>query len=118
MAKRKSRSIRTVIKNYGLMWRRDSVFWGKGNQKGTLQGRRSGKIIDFESKLECMCSMTRAEGRYMSGKRAKEMRACFFGCGRTEMMGWRIVGTTSLGSACCQLTRTVISRVATRLTSV
>ncbi|HET7369377.1 MAG TPA: hypothetical protein VFK45_00905, partial [Gammaproteobacteria bacterium] len=22
-------SVRTVIKNYGLMWRRDSVFWGK-----------------------------------------------------------------------------------------
>jgi hypothetical protein len=29
------------------MWRRDCVFWGKGSDKGILQGRRSGKIIDF-----------------------------------------------------------------------
>lgn len=51
MARRRGKNIRTVIKNYGLMWRRDSVFWGKGNQKGMLQGRRSGKVIDFRGQI-------------------------------------------------------------------
>jgi hypothetical protein len=52
MAKRRrSKSIKTVIKNYGLMWRRDSVFWGKGNRKGVLEGRRSGKIINFREPI-------------------------------------------------------------------
>jgi len=40
-----------VIKNYGLMWRRDSVFWGRGSNRGLLQGRRSGKIIDFREQV-------------------------------------------------------------------
>ena len=52
MARRKrSKSIKTVIKNYGLMWRRDCVFWGKGNRKGVLEGRRSGEIIDFRDQI-------------------------------------------------------------------
>lgn len=33
------------------MWRRDSVFWGKGNRRGMLQGRRSGKVIDFRDQI-------------------------------------------------------------------
>jgi len=48
---RKAQSVRTVIKNYGLMWRRDSVFWGKGSNKGLIQGRRSGKVIDFREQI-------------------------------------------------------------------
>src|SRR5947209_6408937 len=52
MAKRKrAKSIRTVIKIYGLMWRRDSVFWGKGNRGGVLEGRRSGKVINFREQI-------------------------------------------------------------------
>lgn len=52
MAKRqKAKSIRTLIKNYGLMWRRDSVFWGYGGYKGVLNGRRSGKVIDFRDQI-------------------------------------------------------------------
>jgi hypothetical protein len=52
MAKRrKAKSIKTLIKNYGLMWRRDSVFWGKGSNRGLLTGRRSGKIIDFRHQI-------------------------------------------------------------------
>ena len=51
MARRKRTSIKTVIKNYGLMWRRDAVFWGKGNRAGVLEGRRSGKIINFRDQI-------------------------------------------------------------------
>jgi hypothetical protein len=49
--RRRAKSIKTVIKNYGLMWRRDSVFWGKGNRKGLLEGRRSGKVINFRDQI-------------------------------------------------------------------
>ena len=48
---RKSQSIRTVIKNYGLMWRRDQVFWGRGRNRGVLHGRRSRREIDFRDSL-------------------------------------------------------------------
>src|SRR5580698_4334444 len=51
MAKRKSEKIRSVIKNYGLMWRRDSVFWGRGYNRGSLQGRRSRRVIDFREQI-------------------------------------------------------------------
>jgi hypothetical protein len=33
------------------MWRRDSVFWGAGRNKGVLEGRRSGEIIDFREQI-------------------------------------------------------------------
>jgi hypothetical protein len=49
--RRKSQSIKTVIKNYGLMWRRDSVFWGLGAKRGVLEGRRSGSVIDFREQI-------------------------------------------------------------------
>src|SRR5260370_42404277 len=43
MAKRqKAKSIKTLIKNYGIMWRRDSVFWdfpGGQTKKKTPQKR-------------------------------------------------------------------------------
>jgi hypothetical protein len=51
VAKKKAASPKSVIKNYGLMWRRDSVFWGKGSKKGLLEGRRSGKIINFHDQI-------------------------------------------------------------------
>jgi hypothetical protein len=51
MAKKKTASPKTVIKNYGLMWRRDSVFWGKASKTGSLEGRRSGKVINFRDQI-------------------------------------------------------------------
>jgi hypothetical protein len=53
MARRKAKrqSVKTVIKNYGLMWRRDFVFWGRPKSKGVLQGRSSGRIIDFHDQI-------------------------------------------------------------------
>jgi hypothetical protein len=33
------------------MWRRDAVFWGRGNKKGLLQGRRQRRIIDFRDQI-------------------------------------------------------------------
>jgi len=52
MAKRrKKQSVKSLIKNYGLMWRRDSVFWGAGNNRGVLLGRSSGKLIDFREQI-------------------------------------------------------------------
>ncbi|MGO8866963.1 MAG: GIY-YIG nuclease family protein [Alphaproteobacteria bacterium] len=48
MAKRKrAQNIRTVIKNYGLMWRRDSVFWSTRNANGILNGQKSFRKINF-----------------------------------------------------------------------
>lgn len=44
-------NIRSVIKNYGLMWRRDSVFWGKAHRRGVLLGRHSGRVIDFREQI-------------------------------------------------------------------
>ena len=49
--RRRPKSIKTLIKNYGIMWRRDSVFWGRGSNRGLLEGRRSGKIIDFREQI-------------------------------------------------------------------
>lgn len=43
--------IETVIKNYGIMWRRDRVFWGSGNHRGKFEGRRSARIIDFRDQI-------------------------------------------------------------------
>ena len=52
MTRRKSgENIRSVIKNYGLMWRRESVFWGGARKKGVLLGRRSGRTIDFREQI-------------------------------------------------------------------
>lgn len=33
------------------MWRRNSVFRGRGYRKGVLWGRRSGKVIDFRDQI-------------------------------------------------------------------
>ena len=52
MAKRrKVQSVKTLIKNYGLMWRRDAVFWGRGSYRGMLTGRRSGAVVDFRDQI-------------------------------------------------------------------
>jgi hypothetical protein len=40
-----------VIKNYGLMWSQDAVFWGRGGRRGTLAGQRKGQIIDFREQI-------------------------------------------------------------------
>jgi hypothetical protein len=49
--RRRAKSVKTLIKNYGIMWRRDSVFWGRARNRGVLQGRRSGKIVDFREQI-------------------------------------------------------------------
>jgi len=49
--RKKAKSIKSVIKNYGLMWRRDSVSWGGGRRKGVLLGRRSRRVIDFRDQI-------------------------------------------------------------------
>lgn len=40
-----------LIQNYGLYWKEDDVFWGKGNNAGALQGVKSTNIsaepVDF-----------------------------------------------------------------------
>ena len=48
--KRKGKK-KSVIKNYGLMWSRDAVFWGHGGSKGVLQGSRKGQVIDFRNQI-------------------------------------------------------------------
>jgi hypothetical protein len=51
--KLKRKKTKTVIKNYGLMWRRDGVFWGKGGggNKGSLQGQNKRRVIDFRKQI-------------------------------------------------------------------
>jgi hypothetical protein len=48
MSKRISQPIKSAIKNYSLIWRRDSVRW---KQSGVLCGRRSGRVIDFRGQI-------------------------------------------------------------------
>src|SRR5882757_3090737 len=40
-----------VIKNYGIMWRRDHIFWGGSRQKGSLPGRRSSRVVEFHDQI-------------------------------------------------------------------
>lgn len=49
--KRKRKKHKPVIKNYGVMWSRDDVFWGRGSRRGVLEGRRSGRVIDFRDQI-------------------------------------------------------------------
>lgn len=51
MAKAKTQNITSVIKNYGLIWRREAVFWGGARKKGKLEGRRSRRRIDFREQI-------------------------------------------------------------------
>lgn len=51
MGRKRKRKKKSVIKNYGLMWSRDAVFWGRGSKKGVLGGRRSRKVIDFREQI-------------------------------------------------------------------
>jgi hypothetical protein len=47
----KARKVRTAIKNYGLMWRRDAVSWGEPGHRGALYGFRSGHVVDFRHQI-------------------------------------------------------------------
>jgi hypothetical protein len=49
--KKRATKIEAVIKNYGIMWRRDHIFWGRGSNRGCLEGRRSARIIDFREQI-------------------------------------------------------------------
>ena len=51
MARRRAKRIENVIKNYGLMWRRDHIFWGRGINRGSLEGRKSARTIDFREQI-------------------------------------------------------------------
>jgi hypothetical protein len=49
---RKKKPVRTIVKNYGLMWERDRVFWGGPGDEGTLLGSsRARKKIDFREQI-------------------------------------------------------------------
>jgi len=51
VARRRKRRKKSVIKNYGLMWSRDAVFWCRGSKRGVLEGQRSRKVIDFRDQI-------------------------------------------------------------------
>jgi hypothetical protein len=48
---KRATKIESVIKNYGIMWRRDHIFWGYGNNRGCLEGRRSARKVDFREQI-------------------------------------------------------------------
>lgn len=48
---KRATKIESVIKNYGIMWRRDFIFWGYGGQRGCLEGRRSARKVDFRDQI-------------------------------------------------------------------
>ncbi len=50
-ARKSSTKVEAVIKNYGIMWRRDHIFWGRGSNRGCLEGRRSARIVDFREQI-------------------------------------------------------------------
>jgi len=51
VGKRHNHKKKSVIKNYGLMWSQDAVFWGRGGRRGALKGQRKGQIIDFREQI-------------------------------------------------------------------
>jgi len=53
MARRRRRttSKRTVIKNYGLMWRRDGVFWNTTSKYAEVYGRSQWREINFATQI-------------------------------------------------------------------
>lgn len=48
-----------LIHNYGLFWRRESIFWGRGNNAGHLKGvlahNRTANPIDFRNQQGIYC---------------------------------------------------------------
>ncbi|MEQ8246207.1 MAG: GIY-YIG nuclease family protein [Alphaproteobacteria bacterium] len=40
-----------LVQNYGLFWRRDRIFWGRGKRRGHLKGlytsEQTGDVVDF-----------------------------------------------------------------------
>ncbi len=48
-----------LIRNYGLFWRREHVFWGKGNNAGHLRGFRAkakkAGLVDFRDQQGLYC---------------------------------------------------------------
>jgi hypothetical protein len=51
VGKRRNQKEKSVIKNYGLMWSQDAVFWGRGGRRGVLEGQRKGQTIDFREQI-------------------------------------------------------------------
>ncbi len=49
--RKRATKVEAVIKNYGIMWRRDHIFWGRGSNRGCLEGRRSARIVDFREQI-------------------------------------------------------------------
>ncbi|MHB1218335.1 MAG: GIY-YIG nuclease family protein [Alphaproteobacteria bacterium] len=51
-ARRKRKPHKPIIKNYGLMWERDRVFWGRSGVEGELRGSStSRKGINFRDQI-------------------------------------------------------------------
>ena len=48
---KRATKIEAVIKNYGIMWRRDYIFWGRGSNRGELLGKRSAREVDFREQI-------------------------------------------------------------------
>lgn len=51
---RQSRDHMGIVRNYGFMWEREKVNWGRPNVMGTLMGRKVKKrdlIVDFRDQL-------------------------------------------------------------------
>ncbi len=51
---RRSKTTKLLIKNYGLLWERRFIEWGRGKKKGHLKGRQKRskyKVVDFREQI-------------------------------------------------------------------
>ena len=71
-----------IIKNYGFLWERDSIYRGAGSNAGHLKGKskpeksKPGLKLTLKSKLACMLSMIQTDILFMSGKQVMGKTAC------------------------------------------
>ena len=89
--------IEAVIKNYGIMWRRDHILWGRGRSKGALEGRSSARKVDFREISASMSCMTSSATEFMLAKQVRDTRASSRGCAATLAIISRIDGITLAG---------------------
>ena len=76
--------VEAVIKNYGIMWRRDHIFWGRGRNRGCLEGRRSARIIDFRDQIGVYVLYDEARRPIYVGQAVKGMHVYLLGCAATR----------------------------------
>jgi hypothetical protein len=51
MARRRQKRPKHILKNYGILWDRERVFWGRGRARGQLLGGTAKRPVDFRDQI-------------------------------------------------------------------